>query len=385
MTSIHHVRRLYRRTNSVSRIMKREPKHIMLFASSSFQNEITEPLLSNFSTFSIKRKNPIQKKESSFQKSLCMRTTIRSVEQNMMCNFWNQNINNVGRLYHYTSSTLAAKQLNTTPSSNDDTSSSDWMGFMNLVETNNRNDNDPNRSISETKTSMDVRAQIKLQTLQKVKEEANQLKQSVSINSRSEESIKEWMQKEEELARAYSQAIKYVARNTKHNHSAKQAEELLHEMIERMGLSYDLVPLRKKDVVGKMIQSAPDNNSNNDDIKNKSLLWDPTKQNDIILSRRDFHNVLHSWASSKAKQKGNYAEALLQQMVDLSYQYPNMLGDVKPNSQTFALVVKCHAGSTRKSTNQPFSFIVSKLSYSNVPIILSLKNSHFYRPAFSSS
>ena len=384
MASIHHVRRLYYRRPISSRIMIHEPK-VMLFGSSSCHKEISmqQSLSSSYSTFSsIKSKIQIQNNESLLFSS-CNRATMNSMEQSMMCH---QKINNmVGRLHNSSSSfssSSSSKQFNSTPSNDD--ASSDWMGFMNLVEPNKKNDNDTHSSKNENKTSMDLRAQIKLQTLEKVKEEANQLKHKVYNNTikspQTEESIKEWLQKEEELARAYSQAIKYVARNTKRKLSAKHAEGLLQEMIVRMGISYDYaeennLPFRKKDIVWKMIQSAPDN-----DIKNESLSGDTTKQNNnIILSRRDFHNVLHSWASSKAKRKGNYAEALLRHMAELSYRYPNILGDVKPNSQTFALVIKCHAGSTRKFTstfNHSFIFIPPPLPATHTAIQYSyLQNS----------
>ena len=64
-------------------------------------------------------------------------------------------------------------------------------------------------------------------------------------------------------------------------------------------------------------------------------------------TKRDFHNVLHGWASSKARQKGVRAEFLLMRMMELTAWYGPEVFEW-PDSRTFALVVKCYAGTTCK-------------------------------------
>ena len=69
-------------------------------------------------------------------------------------------------------------------------------------------------------------------------------------------------------------------------------------------------------------------------------------RSDFVPTRGDFLNVLHSWASSKARRKGLHAEALLLRMAELAAWYPDHFSP--PDSKAIYLVAKCHAGSTRE-------------------------------------
>ena len=78
-------------------------------------------------------------------------------------------------------------------------------------------------------------------------------------------------------------------------------------------------------------------------------------------TKRECHNVLHAYASSKLKKKGLYAENLLYRMMELAFRYPDGngivdaygelrleigFGNVMPDSKTFAIVIKSYGGST---------------------------------------
>ena len=170
----------------------------------------------------------------------------------------------------------------------------------------------------------------------------------------------DWVKHETELSDAYSKAIKYTAR-VRSKDTALESRILLDEMISRHGISphsllfsiyydeagrSDIIILDR--VISKFIETLKfDNNGNvitnsseysrhGDDITNSIIIPPPTKQ--------DFHNIIHSWASSKAKRKGLHAETLLWRMLELVKQQPGRFDF--PDSKTFGLVIKCYAGST---------------------------------------
>jgi hypothetical protein len=159
------------------------------------------------------------------------------------------------------------------------------------------------------------------------------------------------------LSDAYSKAIKYTAR-LRSKDTALRSRVLLDEMISRHGISSEswLFSLKSHGAgneieihdkaISQMIETFKFDD--NGTVVNNSEDW---KEQNLIMStaippptKRDYHNIIHSWASSKAKKKGLHAETLLWRMMELSTLHPGYFDF--PDSRTFALVIKCYAGST---------------------------------------
>mmetsp|Transcript_5380 Transcript_5380/g.6892 ORF Transcript_5380/g.6892 Transcript_5380/m.6892 type:complete len:770 (-) Transcript_5380:35-2344(-) len=238
-----------------------------------------------------------------------------------------------------------------------------------------------------TNKDVDTRAQAKMNTLSETKQIANVAKDAyykslmqhedeTEISKKKEvEGVKNsvfnsWVEKENELADAYSKAIKYTAR-VRSKDAALNARNLLDEMISRHGIADsrlfyysrhngDLVI--NDEAVTKMISKAEV--TTHDDRRNIiTSIPPPTK--------RDFHNVLHSWGSSKARKKGIHAETLLWRMIELYTLYPDKFEF--PDSRSFALVIKCYAGSTYKQSMErirKIHDIHDQLISSNCPELL---------------
>lgn len=214
----------------------------------------------------------------------------------------------------------------------------------------------------ENNEKLNHRAKIKFLVLSDVKIRANQLRKEFlaanSLHSTIHQThhdeiimsdlLEKWTEQEILLSQTYSKAIKYVAR-TREKDAAHKAGLLLHEMIERMGAPHtNFNPeggggtRSDEKELGEMRKMVID------DKKSKSLKLSLPNVYDNPFSpptKRDFHNVLHSWASSKARRKGLEAEFLLFRMTELARWFPDLFYTL-PDSKTFSLVVKCFSGST---------------------------------------
>jgi hypothetical protein len=190
----------------------------------------------------------------------------------------------------------------------------------------------------------------------------------------------------EELAKAYSQAIHYVAR-TKEEDSASYAHRLLEEWIEQCGVpQYEYKYLdnghvkkdkdddnKKKDgVEGKIIQANSPTQKPTPKDKVKELLKSfnpvaalakskpipdkvkalPNTTFAASLPRpeaRSFHHVLLAYSDSKLRQKGFRAEQILIRMAEVSWWYPDDFASTcRPESKTFAIVAKAWSGTTHQ-------------------------------------
>lgn len=218
------------------------------------------------------------------------------------------------------------------------------------------------------KNEANFRARKKLDVLVKALDVANGLK-AMAVSCMEKDDLKQhvqfdeltlrlkdgafqsWIGKEGELADAFSKAIKYVAR-MRSDDPAKKSEILLRDMIDR----HDTIQKQSRFQIGTFdCQFSDENvdallNSIEKDFERsaKSKITEISKiRFGIPLpDTKDFTNVLHSWASSKVRKKGIYAEGILYRMIELAYMYPENFS--MPDSNTFGLVVKCHAGSTCK-------------------------------------
>jgi hypothetical protein len=220
---------------------------------------------------------------------------------------------------------------------------------------------------------VNARAEIKLNTLNETLTLANQSRSLYQKSKRtntntslslSEESLlnihDNWKEQEVKLSDAYSKAIKYTAR-LRTKDVAKKAQILLDDMISRHGsiqeesnfLSKHDGPQFSDPIVMDLVNAIEQEYSTSLSASSASTSTS-TSAKELELTRdgvpiptsKDFANVLHSWASSKVKRKGLHAESLLYRMIELAYFYPENFS--MPDSKTFGLVVKCHAGSTCK-------------------------------------
>lgn len=205
-----------------------------------------------------------------------------------------------------------------------------------------------------------VRARVKLDILERVKDAADQVKAMYIFSmSKAEQGDKlrfnhnlsdDWISKEGEVADAFSKAIKYTAK-LRTQDSAKKAEQLLREMIAR----HNSIQSRSRFMIGTDKYEL--NDEDIDDLLKliekdfgksvtKSRMMERDRSDIPVPDINDFTNVLHAWASSKVRKKGIYAEVILYRIIELAYLYPEKFS--MPQSNTFGLVVKCYAGSTFK-------------------------------------
>eukprot|EP00970_Alexandrium_tamarense_P005938 scaffold996_cov190-Alexandrium_tamarense.AAC.13 len=266
---------------------------------------------------------------------------------------------------------------------------------------------DPNKQLKKS-TLFDDRADAKLAALSTAKHEADVAKAAFLVHSQPEQSdasVSEelhfrWNQSEQQLAHAYSQAIKYTSRVLNNQEATATAEKLMYEWMARFTDSFDDGSITKKrniqrnadefsdvqdtvyvnkkrmvrtihKVVAKL--SSEDSSINEDDTLNLPTIHIPPP------SSKDYINLLRAYSISKARRKGQQSEALIVNMLELaritSFYYnvdhPKWTQDrvndfgmecdnkgVKkwiswtkenvPNSKAFALAIKCYAGSTRE-------------------------------------
>jgi hypothetical protein len=222
----------------------------------------------------------------------------------------------------------------------------------------------------------DARAKIKIQILQDCKEKADTCKRAYISSQRNsnhfdndyiQHRYKEWIKSEIDLSDAYSKAIKYTAR-LRNKDVARMAQDMLDEMISRHDVLHDESKFQLSHD-GPVFQDR-----NVSDLMHVVLRKDrdyegETLSDDVPLaSARDFYNVLHSWASSKVKRKGIYAENLLYRMMELAHWYPKNFD--MPDSRIFGLVVKCYSGSTLKDSLekiQKLHKLHDRLATANIP------------------
>ena len=222
------------------------------------------------------------------------------------------------------------------------------------------NGKDPQQN-GKLKSNLDTRSEVKLSVLEETKKLTDEIKLKITNE---EGGYGEWIEHERKLSDAYSKAIKYTAR-LRSKDTALKSTHLLEEMISRHGFisSQSIFFSLQEDVdrgssivihddtIDQTIQSLSfDDNGN---VETNTISDDIKQMDDTFVSesippptKQDFQNIMHSWASSKAKRKGLHAETLLWRMMELAIIQPGHFEF--PDSRMFALVVKCYAGSTCK-------------------------------------
>jgi hypothetical protein len=225
--------------------------------------------------------------------------------------------------------------------------------------------NSSNDAIKYRYDGVAARAEIKINALNTALEIANQSrdlhynsKRNPSTTSTSQDYKFHWKQDEIQLSDAYSKAIKYTAR-LRSKDVAMTAQALLDDMIQRHAsiqetsnfLTFHDGPQFSDRSVMDLVEaieaefgfrwSSPTSPS----LREKeNVALETTRDGIPVPTSKDFANVLHSWASSKVRRKGLYAESILYRMMELSYFYPENFE--MPDSKMFGLVIKCYAGST---------------------------------------
>ena len=221
---------------------------------------------------------------------------------------------------------------------------------------------DPQQKNGKLNSNLDTRSEVKLSVLEETKKLTDEIKLKFTNEK---EGYDEWIEHERKLSDAYSKAIKYTAR-LRSKDTALKSGQLLEEMISRHGfissksIFFSLQEdddggssiIIHDDTIDQTIQSLSfDDNGNvvdtitvSDDIKQKDETLFTPSESIPPPTKQDFNNLMHSWASSKAKKKGLHAETLLWRMMELAIIQPGHFEF--PDSRMFALVVKCYAGST---------------------------------------
>ena len=212
------------------------------------------------------------------------------------------------------------------------------------------------------------RAETKIQLLKDVQSVTDESKglylssQKHNINEEESQMLyNNWMNHEIRLADAYSKAIKYTAKLRAKDTTLK-SRHLLDEMISRHGIlnTPSLYSLKSvngvtdiiihDDQISEFLSNIKFDThgriNNMKDLTNKDKVDDINGFPSSIPppSKQDFHNVLHSWASSKVKRKGGQAETLIWSMIELSAKCPDLFAF--PDSKSFALVIKSYGAST---------------------------------------
>lgn len=254
----------------------------------------------------------------------------------------------------------------------------------------------------------DDRAKAKLTALAEAKKEADEAKHAFlsSTDELDEELHDRWRRTEQNLALAYSQAVKYTSRIQNDERATKMAEKLLYEWMDRFlepfggssvwmkdDVDISEVPstqfLNKKWMVKTVHQILPrlepttqggDQRQDNRDRSEEKAL---PKIRIPPPASKDYINLLRAYSKSKARRKGQQCEALMRNMMRLantvSYYYDeraeswtedrardvgmelltsggegsevkawrSWVNESVPSSKAFALSIKCHASSTR--------------------------------------
>lgn len=208
------------------------------------------------------------------------------------------------------------------------------------------------------KVQLDQRAKAKLLRLAEQKRIYQRALRSSQSGDESEHFTEALKTESIELAKAYAQAIHYVARS-KEEDSATYSHRLLEEWIEKCG-----VPTYKyKYIDGKLKEDEKEINLKdriNQLATNFAPVWAfangrPVPENIKPLPKssmprpvaRSFLHVLLSYSDSKLRQKGFRAEQLLIRMAELSWWYPDEF-ECAPDGKTLALVAKSWSGTTHQ-------------------------------------
>lgn len=172
---------------------------------------------------------------------------------------------------------------------------------------------------------------------------------------------------QQQLALAYSQAIKYCSRIPNNPDATFMAENLFYEWMGRfldelntdeIKVAVDTNAIMKKKWMIKTIHALlPPLKSDSQNVSDAGHHLPPPTSKDYI-------NLLRSYSISKARRKGEQAEALLVNMLMLAEASSTAEKEVRaswikeniPNSKMFALAVKCYAGSTREYFVYDISF-----------------------------
>jgi hypothetical protein len=187
----------------------------------------------------------------------------------------------------------------------------------------------------------------------------------------------EYIQRQEELTTAYSQAIKYLTR-TRERDSASKAQGLLYEMIQRTHYTSQKNPTLHKEydhahwlphiqqVIRDIeniekssfhIPTTTQSTSGDEEEQTHNNQHDHTIDTTYSLDyspappiHKDFHNVLYAWANSKAKKKGFMAQDLLFNMTRLTqtllHEKPQIRPLLLPDTKALTLAIQCFATST---------------------------------------
>ena len=230
------------------------------------------------------------------------------------------------------------------------------------------------RTKSVKSLNLDPRAESKLSILAKSIEEADLMRAKYNTRLKNTTPDDEYLlhlkervvESQHQLGVAYSQAIKYSSRIVNNPDATAVAERLLYEWMETFLQEWHggggKTSIDKNAIVKKkwMIRAIHDMIRTLDETES---IEQPSHKTDEMLmhipppAAKDYINILRAYSTSKAKRKGEQAESILANMMELA----NSLSKEKlnemhkvwikesiPNSKMFALAVKCYAGSTRK-------------------------------------
>ena len=193
---------------------------------------------------------------------------------------------------------------------------------------------------SDTTSGFDDRAQAKLTALTTAKIDTNNAKFTYENADADFNNVPElhekWNQAEQNLALAYSQAIKYTSRITKNQEATRTAEKLLDEWMGRFLESYgsslpvksksafsdpkDNMNLNRKRMVKAMHKIIPmltkaDGGLTEDGTTSTSSL---PKIRIPPPTSKDYNNILRAYTLSKARRKGQQCESLMTNMMKLA-------------------------------------------------------------------
>lgn len=218
---------------------------------------------------------------------------------------------------------------------------------------------------------LDSRAEAKLNALTAAKEKLKITKSKYQTRLQNTSPDDEYLlqlhqkiiESSRELATAYSQSIKYCSRIVNNPQATVMAEKFMYEWMETFleqsdsCVKVDRNAIMKKKWTIKTIHELAgmlkDTSSFDiDEREDTPLMFIPPP------ATKDYLNILRAYSASKARKKGEQAEALLANMLELaraiacdgclSSGHKMWVNENIPTSKMFALTVKCYAGSTRE-------------------------------------
>ena len=219
--------------------------------------------------------------------------------------------------------------------------------------------------------TLDPRAEAKITALTAAKEklELSKSKYQTRLQNTSPDDEylsqlhKKVLESSRELATAYSQSIKYCSRIMNNPEATGIAEGFMYEwmqkFLEQNDRDVEIIEnaiIKKKwaiRTINDLAGMLKDTSSRDvDGREDTSLMPIPPP------ATKDYLNILRAYSASKARKKGEQAEALLANMLKLaravasdgclSSEHKMWVKENIPTSKMFALTVKCYAGSTRE-------------------------------------